>query len=126
MTALSEYVLGLSITSPSGSTWQLAPHFGDLQNVEGGFTTSLGKFQASWTANGDGTYAVEYSVPEGTSGTMALPLSNQSQRFKITIDGKPMMGSFSQPTGTESSQPVYTAKGKGGQHRIEVSITTTT
>ncbi|KAK3116157.1 hypothetical protein LTR53_003766 [Teratosphaeriaceae sp. CCFEE 6253] len=42
--ALTNYVLGLEVTGPLGSTWKFAPQFGDLTSVEGGFTTGLGKY----------------------------------------------------------------------------------
>ncbi|XXG95963.1 hypothetical protein Hte_002239 [Hypoxylon texense] len=56
VTALTEYVLGLGITGLAGATWQMAPHFGDLQHAEGGFTTSIGKYSAAWTVDDDGGY----------------------------------------------------------------------
>ena len=33
--ALTNYVLGLSVTAPAGKNWKLAPQFGDLTSVEG-------------------------------------------------------------------------------------------
>ncbi|TAQ89348.1 hypothetical protein B7494_g2346 [Chlorociboria aeruginascens] len=60
--ALTEYVIGLSITSPVGQTWKLAPQFGDLTSAEGGFVTSLGKFQAGWKFKAKG-YTLEYRIP---------------------------------------------------------------
>lgn len=70
--ALTEYILGLSVTDRAGSTWRLSPQFGDLKSVEGGFTTVLGKFQASWQITGNG-YVVTVSTPTGTTGTITLP-----------------------------------------------------
>lgn len=52
--ALTSYVLGLSITSPLGVTWKIAPQFGDLCSVEGGFVTGLGKFWTRWKRGGEG------------------------------------------------------------------------
>lgn len=120
MTALTEYVLGLSITSPAGSTWQLAPHFGDLQHVEGGFTTSLGKYSAAWTVDDDGGYVLEYSAPEGTSGVLELPVSDESGRNRIMVDGQSTTGYFSQSAENESNRQLHIAGRGGGTHRIEV------
>lgn len=39
--ALRNYVLGLGVTGPAGGEWRLAPQFGDLRDVEGGFVTPL-------------------------------------------------------------------------------------
>ncbi|KAI1764954.1 glycoside hydrolase family 78 protein [Hypoxylon sp. FL1150] len=119
VTALTEYVLGLSITSQAGSTWQLAPHFGDLQHVEGGFTTSLGKYSAAWTLDNDGGYVLEYSAPEDTSGVLILPESNRSGSNEIMVDGQSVMGYSSQSVESDSRTRLY-AEGKGGKHRIEV------
>jgi len=47
--ALTSYIVGLQISSPGGKNWTLSPQFGDLTHAEGGFTTPLGKFSASWS-----------------------------------------------------------------------------
>ena len=46
--ALTYYVLGLTVTSPQGRTWQVAPHLSGLEAAEGGFTTPLGWFGVKW------------------------------------------------------------------------------
>ncbi|KAE8352015.1 Six-hairpin glycosidase-like protein [Aspergillus coremiiformis] len=84
--ALTTYILGLTITSPRGLTWKIAPQFGDLKRVEGGFTTSLGKFQAAWEKNPNG-YTLQFSVPAGTKGNLTLPYVRSSEKPSITIDG---------------------------------------
>lgn len=84
--SLTNYVLGLSVVSPAGATWKLAPQFGDLKNVEGGFVTSLGKYHASWKIVGRG-YTLQYTVPEGTTGEVILPCLHPGQLPIITIDG---------------------------------------
>jgi hypothetical protein len=85
--ALTEYVLGLSVTSPAGLNWKLAPQFGDLKTVEGGFTTSLGKFQASWAVEDEG-YKVSYNVPKGTKGEVTLPCLQEGKFPSISVNGK--------------------------------------
>ncbi|KAK7513514.1 putative alpha-L-rhamnosidase B [Phyllosticta citriasiana] len=69
---LTNYLLGLSITSPVGKTWKLAPSFGDVESAEGGFSTALGKFRASWSRKGS-EVSLEWEVPAGTQGTVVLP-----------------------------------------------------
>lgn len=71
--ALTEYVLGLHITDRSGKSWRMSPQFGDLTHVEGGFTTTLGKFSASWEVT-DQEYEVRVNTPAGTSGKILLPI----------------------------------------------------
>ena len=72
--ALTNYVVGLSVTGREGKEWTLAPQFGDLQFAEAGFVTGLGKFWASWEVRRGGErYVLEFSAPEGTSGVVTLP-----------------------------------------------------
>ena len=85
--ALTEYVLGLRITGRVGSTWTLAPQFGDLTSAEGGFVTKLGKFQTSWEIAKNGGYRVSWSTPKGTSGKVILPRLDKNNG-KVTLDGK--------------------------------------
>ena len=84
--ALTNYVVGLSVTSQLGLTWSLAPQFADLEYAEAGFVTSLGKFQASWTKSAM-EYEVQFSVPKGTTGKLTLPYVTASKKPSITLDG---------------------------------------
>ncbi|KAH6713372.1 putative alpha-L-rhamnosidase B [Leptodontidium sp. MPI-SDFR-AT-0119] len=84
--ALTNYVLGLQLASPGGADWILAPQFGDLKFVEGGFTTSLGKFSAKWTLI-PGGYELSYYTPIGTTGRLILP-AGETRWPTATIDGK--------------------------------------
>ncbi|RPD52570.1 Six-hairpin glycosidase [Lentinus tigrinus ALCF2SS1-6] len=79
--ALTYYVLGLTVTSPQGRTWQVAPHLSGLPSAEGGFTTPLGWFGVKWTTQ-KSMFSMTIDVPEGTSGVVKLPVAG-----KVTIDG---------------------------------------
>jgi hypothetical protein len=70
--ALTEFVVGLSVTEPAGRTWSLKPQFGDLKNAEAGFTTWIGKFQAKWAKTASG-YTLSFSMPTSTSGVVGFP-----------------------------------------------------
>ncbi|KAK5166327.1 uncharacterized protein LTR77_008588 [Saxophila tyrrhenica] len=85
--ALTEYVLGLSVTGRAGSEWRLAPQFGDLNFAEGGFTTGLGKFSAKWRVRDDG-YELEWCVPKGTKGVVLLPGLQAGSDAVVTMNGK--------------------------------------
>ncbi|KAH8588401.1 glycoside hydrolase family 78 protein [Bisporella sp. PMI_857] len=74
--ALISYIVGLQITQPGGSTWTLAPQFGDLTNAEGGFTTPKGKFSAKWKLI-PGGYEIEWTFPGDTVGTIVLPADDE-------------------------------------------------
>lgn len=111
VTALTEHVLGLSVTGRAGSTWRLAPQLGDLTHVEGGFTTKLGKFSASWTKEPDGTVTLEYDVPKGTTGTVQIS-SGSANIENVTNDGVYNIVERSDGSRTLS------VKSQGGKHRI--------
>lgn len=113
--ALTNYVLGLSVTSPLGLTWKIAPQFGDLKTVEGGFTTSLGKFQVSWKRKPD-EYTLRFSVPEGTRGDLLLPFVTRGDKPSITIDGNDVSRGVNYTDGTASVRV-----SGGGSHKVEVN-----
>lgn len=95
--ALTFYVLGLTITSPEGRTWSVAPHLSGLQSAEGGFETTLGWFGVKWTKKAQ-SFELSITTPIGTSGTIKLPLAGNvmvnGRRFdtkggEISLDGGP-------------------------------------
>jgi hypothetical protein len=113
--ALTTYVLGLSVIGIAGKQWKLAPQFGDLSSAEGGFTTVLGKYQASWQLEQSG-YKLSYNVPEGTTGQLVLPCLATGKWPSIQIDGQAV------PRGLN---PQLVGDGvvldaDGGEHVIEV------
>jgi len=83
---LTEYVVGLSVTGPAGSTWSLKPQFGDLKTAEAGFATKLGKFRAKWVRS-NGEYRVEVETPGGTKGQLALPVVENGKKPIVKING---------------------------------------
>lgn len=107
--ALTSYVLGLTPTAPGGSSWSLAPQFGDLTSVQGGFTTPLGKFSASWNLIGVG-YVLTYTVPANTKGTLVLP-----SRSKAPI----ILGATSKAS-YDASTKLTTLTASGGTHILTV------
>jgi hypothetical protein len=113
--SLTTYVLGLSILSPAGATWQLAPQFGDLTSVQGGFSTSLGKYQASWSLTKTG-YRLEYTVPRGTTGQVILPPSPGGKAPRITVDGKLV----ATPAQAQTAGTTVTMNAEGGSHQVVV------
>lgn len=87
--ALTAFVLGLSVTGREGQEWKLAPQFGDLEFAQGGFTTGLGKYQASWKVEDGGKrYSLEWNVPSGTSGILVLPGVPAGSEGEVNLNGK--------------------------------------
>lgn len=112
--ALTEYVVGLSVVSPLGLTWKIAPQFGDLEFAEAGFVTSLGKFQASWILNSSG-YVLTFSVPKGTDGNVTLPYVTASKKPSITIDDDQLI------KGVAYVDSTATVEVTGGSHKVVVT-----
>lgn len=70
---LTESLLGLRLTKPGGAEWLLRPAtFGELNSVQAGYTTVLGKFSASFAVESD-EVTVQWDTPEGTKGVIELP-----------------------------------------------------
>ncbi|PCH42963.1 glycoside hydrolase family 78 protein [Wolfiporia cocos MD-104 SS10] len=102
--ALTFYVLGLTVTSPQGRTWLVAPHTSGLSSVQGGFETPRGWFGVKWTTAST-SFNLSVDSPEGTSGTVILPINGTT----ITVDG-----SIAQPSDGISLHL------EGGNHTIFV------
>ncbi|KAI5118176.1 hypothetical protein M0805_008417 [Coniferiporia weirii] len=83
--ALTFYVLGLQVTSPQGATWTLAPHLSGLRAAEGGFSTPLGWFGASWGAEDNGRVTISLSTPVGTRGTVVVPGNGTNIRLNEDV-----------------------------------------
>jgi hypothetical protein len=81
---LTEYGVGLRVTKPQGSEWQLSPaSFKDLAEAQAGFTTGRGKYSASYKVK-SGEMVVEWDTPKGTKGFLQLP----GQRGRWVEGGK--------------------------------------
>ncbi|KAF9019279.1 glycoside hydrolase family 78 protein [Hymenopellis radicata] len=53
--ALTFHVVGLTLTSPQGATWAIAPIPSGLDSAEGGFETGLGWFGVKWNVTASGS-----------------------------------------------------------------------
>lgn len=125
--ALTEFVLGLTVTGRVGSTWQFAPQFGsNLTFAEGGYMTSLGKFSASWTTSNssDATaknYTASVSTPDGTVGQLILPVAEQGVLPTVVLDGTEVANvTWARQTGVVFDT-VLVSDVSGGNHTIVVS-----
>ena len=82
--ALTFYVLGLTVTSPQGQAWSFDPHMSGLEAAEGGFETPLGWFGAKWSLTPKGkTFTAALDVPVGTAGEVHVPIEGT-----VSVDGK--------------------------------------
>ncbi|KAF9477417.1 Six-hairpin glycosidase [Pholiota conissans] len=90
--ALTFYILGLTITAPQGRTWSIAPNVeSSLSSAQGGFTTPLGWFGVQWTTSSKvkDVLILQIDTPTGTSGTVKLPSGAVKGASKYVVDGVP-------------------------------------
>ncbi|MFF5563123.1 alpha-L-rhamnosidase C-terminal domain-containing protein [Streptomyces sp. NPDC012623] len=85
-TALSHHVLGVRPTSAGFATWEVAPQPGDLAWARGVMPTPHGAIEVAWSRTPDGGLDVDVTVPDGTSGTVLVPLSAENARLEVTSD----------------------------------------
>jgi hypothetical protein len=96
--ALSFYVLGLTVTAPKGQTWRVAPHISGLSGARGGYETPLGWFGVVWSwvaanSGGDGksgVFTLKVETPGGTAGVFSLPRELRVAGAVVSMDGAPM------------------------------------
>lgn len=86
--ALTNFVAGLSVTGRAGSTWSVAPQFGDLKYAEAGFTTSLGQYSTGWNLLGKVGYDVWIKTPRGTKGEVTLPVLQSKKAPTVIVNGR--------------------------------------
>ncbi|KAK7030185.1 Six-hairpin glycosidase [Favolaschia claudopus] len=108
--ALTIYVLGLSVAAPQGAEWRLAPSIAGLPAAEGGFETGLGWFGVKWSVSVSEskvkwsgsekskagkstittTFTVDVDVPTGTKGVFVVPkeLRGAAGGVTVMVDGK--------------------------------------
>ena len=101
--AMTNFILGLDVVEPMGQEWTLSPQMGDLQSVQGGFTTGLGKFSAAFT-NSSTELSGTWDIPTGTNGTLTIPFTGGA---KMILNGMEVAGEssgmlFSQSAFSES------------------------
>ena len=84
--ALTFFILGLTITSPKGATWSVAPVLGDLKAAEGGFETALGWFGVKWEVK-NRVFVLQISTPRGTNGRVRLPGAGKVEINGVTHNG---------------------------------------
>jgi len=81
--SLTFYIAGIQLLSPAGAQWLMAPQFGDLEEVEAGFETTLGMFTSSWKLTSPGL-SFNFSAPSGTLGSMIVVLPDCSGQIRVT------------------------------------------
>jgi alpha-L-rhamnosidase len=79
--ALSKYVLGVRPVEPGYRTWLIEPQPGDLAWAEGTAPTPQGPIGVAWYRGAPGFFSLGVWVPEGTRGTVGLPVGGANARL---------------------------------------------
>ncbi|KAF5329398.1 hypothetical protein D9619_009233 [Psilocybe cf. subviscida] len=117
--ALTFYLLGMTLQAPQGKEWALQPHIGGgIPTAQGGFQTSLGWFGVSWTMESSSGNAMKLSMdvdtPVGTSGVVTLPPGFVADEGTVVVQVNGVsIHSAGEP-------PSFTVQ--GGRHLIQAMI----
>lgn len=82
--ALTNYVLGLKSTGVGGSSWRFQPHLSGLSFAQGRLATPAGTLGASWHVDNQGRLRAQLSVPRGTPGTIAVPVTDTGSTVRFS------------------------------------------
>lgn len=76
--ALSEYVLGVSPSTPGFARWSIAPQPGGLRWAQGVVPTPHGPISVRWRRPNADSFAMTVVAPGDESGTVTIPISGSS------------------------------------------------
>ncbi|KZV84660.1 glycoside hydrolase family 78 protein [Exidia glandulosa HHB12029] len=113
--ALTFYLLGISLTAPQGAQWRFAPHTSGLPAAEGGFETPLGRFDVKWALAQDGSFTAELATPEGTEGVVDLAnvVQTGTGPTRVLVDGQKVADGVGSPVSVA-----------GGSRKVQIRSST--
>lgn len=79
--ALSAYVMGAEPVEAGYKTWLVEPHPGEVKWVNGQAPTPYGPLGVKWGRTGEKRFAMQVTVPDGTTGTIAVPYDGHGSVF---------------------------------------------
>ncbi len=98
VSALSGYTLGARPVTAGYKTWVVAPQPGDVKWAQGQVPTPSGPLVSRWSrGDGDSSFALTMSAPDGTSGTVSIPEYGRGRTIAmdghaVWQDGAPVAG----------------------------------
>ncbi|KIJ30877.1 glycoside hydrolase family 78 protein [Sphaerobolus stellatus SS14] len=113
--ALSFYVLGLTITSPGGATFRVEPQPGNLTTVEGGYEVNGGWFGVKWNISGK-EMTVDVESPGNSTGVVLLP-PGFGVGTGVVVDGKAVRKEVVQMVESKGNSKMQVVVG-GGKHVV--------
>ncbi len=120
--ALTSYVLGARAVSAGYATWIVQPQPGSLSWTIGQVPTPHGPLMVKWGRASSGEFDMDVTAPNGTSGTIAVPVSGANAA--ITVNGTSVWdhGTFSAGAGVTSAHSdgsyVYLSVSASGDYRV--------
>ena len=84
--SLTGYVAGVRPVTAGYKTWTIAPQLGSLGWAQATVPTPSGAIVSRWRRAGTSSFTLTMSAPDGTSGTVAIPLLGRSRT--IAMDGE--------------------------------------
>lgn len=120
--ALTSYVLGARPVAAGYATWIVQPQPGSLTWTVGQVPTPHGPLTVEWGRASSGEFDMDVAAPNGTSGTIAVPVSGANTA--ITVNGTSVWdhGTFSAGAGVTSAHSdgsyVYLSVSASGDYRI--------
>ena len=88
--ALSHYVLGVRPYAPGYKQRSIKPQVGNLTRAVGEVPTPYGVIAVKWGVSAGGAVSMNVTVPNGTTGTIAIPSG-----ATVTMNGKTVTTSAS-------------------------------
>ncbi|WP_201799278.1 alpha-L-rhamnosidase C-terminal domain-containing protein [Subtercola vilae] len=103
--ALTNDLLGATPTGSGFSTWTVVPHPGSVTWAQGQLPTPHGPLAVSWNTAPAGQFALTVTSPAGTSGDVAVPVSDRSANVfvdgVVAWNGEASVGDFAATRGAD-------------------------
>jgi hypothetical protein len=131
--ALTNFVLGITPTGVGFKTWTVKPYLtsdknsgSDITWARGVVSTPGGPIYVAWAkGNGSTLFTLEVDAPEGTVGTIDVPVGTEETGFQVVLNGEVI---FSNGTGLGNSTGMKPLDGyftldalSGGTHSVSVT-----
>ncbi|TGO84591.1 hypothetical protein BPOR_0487g00020 [Botrytis porri] len=93
---LSRNVLGIQTVTPGFAQWKVSPQTLGLSWANGTHPTPHGDLTVSWAVGAEGKFSMNVTSPNGTNGTVNIPVISGSQNTNATwvLNGKVVHGSI--------------------------------
>ncbi|KAI9731478.1 MAG: hypothetical protein M1834_004598 [Cirrosporium novae-zelandiae] len=111
---LTNYIAGIELTGVMGQTWTMRPAPGNLTQIEAGFQTGLGWFEASYLKNGTG-FTYNFEAPSSTTGTLRV----EAQECAGTLVAKGQSGQMGKAVSVEEGEITKVESLEGGKWTVK-------